>query len=71
VSNAGQVIAVTEGDRVRIVSSTSGRVWTGKVTNVLKGGGVQLLHDDSTPTRYYPASWVDAVIEACEKGEPK
>lgn len=62
------------GDHVTIRSSTSGRSWTGIV--LVWSLGCPFVSDDETAEkRWYPASWVESVVEGngpgpCECPEP-
>ncbi|WBQ03819.1 hypothetical protein [Kribbella sp. CA-293567] len=56
------------GDRVRIVSSTSGREWFGVVLVWSATGDPFVSDDETAAVRWYPKSWVAEVFQ--QPGRP-
>ena len=57
------------GDRVRVVSPTSGREWLGQVL-VWNRGAPFVIDSETAAVRWYPASWVKAVIQGPPDFDP-
>lgn len=57
------------GDRVRILSSTSGREWSGEVLVWGHTGAPFVRLDHNASARWFPASWVAQVTEGPGPGE--
>jgi hypothetical protein len=56
------------GDRVRIVSATSGREWFGEVLVWSATGDPFVFDDETAAVRWYPRSWVTEIFQ--QPGRP-